>query len=124
MDAEIERRIHSNDHQGALRVLAETYGAPLGRFCQASLGSRDEAADALQDTLVAALKAMANYRGDHGVRAWVFGIARHQCADVIRKRARRRSVWSRLFGAGDLGRVHALLVAQQHGFALRNGYVQ
>ncbi|MCC6624156.1 MAG: sigma-70 family RNA polymerase sigma factor [Deltaproteobacteria bacterium] len=102
MDADIERRIRSHDHRGALRALADAYGAPLGRFCQALLGSREDGADALQDTLVAALQAMPRYRGEHGVRAWVFGIARHQCATIIRKRSRRRSVWSRLFGGGDL----------------------
>jgi len=102
MDADIERRIRSHDHRGALGALADAYGAPLGRFCQAMLGSPEDGADALQDTLVAALHAMPRYRGEHGVRAWVFGIARHQCVTIIRKRARRRSVWSRVFGGGDL----------------------
>jgi RNA polymerase sigma-70 factor (ECF subfamily) len=101
MDADIERRIRSHDHRGALAALAQDYGEPLGRFCQALLGSPEDGADALQDTLVAALQAMPRYRGDRGLRAWLFGIARLQCAEVIRRRARRRSIWGRVFGAGD-----------------------
>lgn len=101
MDADIERRIAAQDHRGALRALADAYGAALGRFCQAQLGSPQDGADALQDTLVAALLAMPRYRGERGVRAWAFGIARHQCSEIVRKRMRRRSVWNRIFSGGD-----------------------
>jgi len=102
MDADIDRLIRSHDHKRALHALADGYGVALGRFCQALLGSPEDAADALQDTLVAALAAMPAYRGEAGVRAWIYAIARRQCADVIRKRGRRRSIWSRVFGGGDV----------------------
>ncbi|MFO0744585.1 MAG: sigma-70 family RNA polymerase sigma factor [Myxococcota bacterium] len=102
MDADIDRLIRSRDFKGALHALADAHGTAVGRFCQAILGSPQDGADALQDTFVAALAAMPAYRGDSGVRAWIFGIARHQCADHLRKRGRRRSVWARMFGGGDV----------------------
>lgn len=102
MDADIDRLIRSHDHKAALHALVDAYGGPLGRFCQGLLGSPQDAADALQDTLVAALSAMPAYRGDAGVRAWIYTIARRTCADVIRKRGRRRTIFARVFGRGDV----------------------
>jgi len=96
MDAHIERLIGQRDYRGALDALAAAHGKALGRFCAGLLGSSHDGQEALQEALVQALSAMPRYRGE-GVRAWAFGIARHVCAAELRKRTRRRTLWSRFF---------------------------
>lgn len=96
MDAHIERLIGQRDYRGALDALASAHGRAIGRFCAGLLGSVDDGQEALQEALMQALSAMPRYRGE-GVRAWAFGIARHVCAAELKKRTRRRSLWSRFF---------------------------
>ncbi len=105
MDAQIERLIGERDYRAALEALVGEHGRALGRFCAALLGSREDGEEALQEALVQALDAMPRYRGE-GVRAWAFGIARHVCLAELKKRTRRRSIWTRFFGAevGELTR--------------------
>ena len=67
----------------------------LGRFGFALalqlLHHREDAADALQDSLYAALKNRHRFdarRGD--LRAWFLKIVRNRCRDVLRRRSRKR----------------------------------
>jgi RNA polymerase sigma-70 factor (ECF subfamily) len=100
MDSQIERLIERGEHRAALAALVDAHGAALGRFCAGMLGSVHDGEEALQDALVQVLGAMPTFRGGE-VRPWVFGIARRVCADLLRKRGRRRSLWGRLFGHGE-----------------------
>lgn len=138
MDAQIERLIGQRDYRGALEALASEHGRAIGRFCAGLLGSAQDGEEALQESMVQALRSMPRYRGE-GVRAWAFGIARHVCAAELKKRTRRRSVWARVLAgssyqvtrpmedadarlsiAGALGRIsaarrEALLLRYQQG---------
>jgi RNA polymerase sigma-70 factor (ECF subfamily) len=57
------------------------------------LGVRSEADETVQETLLAAYDGMDGFRGDGSVKAWLFGIARRQCARrlEVRTRQERRS---------------------------------
>ncbi len=94
-DTHIEAHIRSRDARAALELIAQTYGATLGRFCAAQVGALGDGEEALQETLVRAYDSFASYRGDAGVRAWLFGIARHVCVDALRKRGRRQAAFER-----------------------------
>jgi RNA polymerase sigma-70 factor (ECF subfamily) len=59
------------------------------RLC-AHLGSPGDAEDLAQDTYLRAIDSLDRYRGDASFRTWLFGIARHVCADHVRRRVRRR----------------------------------
>jgi RNA polymerase sigma-70 factor (ECF subfamily) len=83
----IRERLLQGDHRGALTLIAQHHAHSIGRLCMAMLGSQAEAEEALQDTLVAAHGAMAGFRGDGSVRAWLFGIARRVCARRLEARA-------------------------------------
>jgi DNA-directed RNA polymerase specialized sigma24 family protein len=61
---------------------------PLARFLAATVGPAD-AEDALQETLIAALRAYPRLREGSNVRAWLFTIARNKALDEHRARARR-----------------------------------
>jgi RNA polymerase sigma-70 factor (ECF subfamily) len=101
MDAHIERHIRDKDYRRALDALIATHGPGLGRFLISALGSREDGEEALQDTLVRALNAMPDYRGDNQVKPWLFGIARHVLVDHVRKKSRRRSLWARFFRSDE-----------------------
>ncbi len=65
--------------------------AQYGRGAQALaaqiLGNRDEAADAVQDALIRALQQAEAFDERRGaLRAWFFGIGRHRCLDLGRRR--------------------------------------
>lgn len=82
--------ISRGEYKQAVARCVETHGRSLGRLCMALLGSQQDAEEALQETLLAAHKSMPSYRGEGTVRAWLFGIARRQCARHIEKNKRHR----------------------------------
>jgi RNA polymerase sigma-70 factor (ECF subfamily) len=55
-------------------------------------GDREEAADALQDALVAAFRRADGYRGDSAVTTWLHRIVVNACLDRLRRRRTRRTV--------------------------------
>ncbi len=65
------------------------------RLC-ALLGSSGNEEDLVQETYLRAMRSLASYRGDAPVQAWLLSIARHVCADDVRRRARRRRLVQRL----------------------------
>jgi len=85
----ITRRILEGDYRDAIAMCAREHGAAIGRLCMAMLGSQAEAEETVQETLITAHGALASYRGEGSVRAWLFGIARRLCARRIETRVRR-----------------------------------
>ncbi len=93
IDAEdpLASRIREGDYREAVALCAREHGPALGRLCMAFLGSQAEAEEVVQETLISAHDAMATYRGEGTVRAWLFGIARRQCARRLATQARREN---------------------------------
>jgi RNA polymerase sigma-70 factor (ECF subfamily) len=60
------------------------------------LGDRSDADDLTQEVYLRALPALARFRGDASARTWLLQIARHVCADHVRRSTRRRSLLDRL----------------------------
>lgn len=69
------------DHHGRLLVLARRM-----------LGTEDDAADAVQDTFIAAAKAIRNFRGDADLTTWLHRIAVNVCLMKLRSKRRRPTV--------------------------------
>ena len=84
--------IASGQHREALTACVRTYQVVLGRLCMALLGSRADADEAVQETLLRAHRAMPTYRGEGSVKAWLCGIARHVSAHVLETRRRGREL--------------------------------
>ena len=89
-DDPIVALIGSGQHREALTECARLHGRVIGRLCIALLGSQSDADEATQETLLRAHRAMATYRGEGSVKAWLCGIARHVCAHVLETRRRGR----------------------------------
>jgi RNA polymerase sigma-70 factor, ECF subfamily len=79
-------------HREALAACAREHGPVLGRLCMALLGSQADADEATQETLLRAHRAMATYRGDGTIKAWLCGIARHVCAHILETRRKGRAI--------------------------------
>lgn len=65
------------------------------RVC-ARLGDRIDADDLTQEVYARALPSLARFRGDASARTWLLQIARHVCADHVRRTTRRRALVERL----------------------------
>lgn len=62
--------------------------ATLLRRARALVRNDDDAADAVQETLLAALQAPQHFAGRSSLSTWLTGILRHKVADVFRHKAR------------------------------------
>lgn len=79
------------------QVFLDEHAEPIHRFLVALVGPQ-EAEDALQETLIAALRAYPRLRPGSNLRAWGFSIARNKAIDSARARGRRPVP---VDGAGD-----------------------
>ena len=66
----------------------EQHGDALYRFAMSRLGDAHACEDIVQETLLAALTAHRDFRGDSAERTWLIGILRHKLCDHLRKRCR------------------------------------
>jgi RNA polymerase sigma-70 factor (ECF subfamily) len=76
IDADIEAMVHA--HYDAVHRLARSI-----------LDDPAAADDAAQETFVAAAQGFASFRGDAGMKTWLFAIAINQCRSIMRKQSRR-----------------------------------
>src|SRR5262245_50142804 len=87
-----ERELINTAHNGnenAFRHLVETHRAGLLAHCWRMLGSRDDAEDALQDTLLRAWRGLSAFDGRGAFRGWLYRIATNACLDAIARRPKR-----------------------------------
>jgi len=78
-------RIASGDRD-ALAELYRRYQRPLFRFLRQLTPDRGLAEEILQDTLVAVWKGAGTFKGRSPVSTWLFGIARRQAHDALRRK--------------------------------------
>lgn len=86
----------------ALGRLVRATQAVVWRFC-ANLSSRQEADDLTQEVYIRATRNIGQFRGDAPVVSWLLSIARHTCADQVRKNQRRSRLSQRLRAERHLG---------------------
>lgn len=73
---------------GSLRDVYDRYGSLVYTFCRRTLPT-DAAADAAQETFVAAWRSQARYDRQRGsVGGWLMGIARYKVIEVLRREGR------------------------------------
>jgi RNA polymerase sigma-70 factor (ECF subfamily) len=70
----------------AYEHLVRTYQSPLLSLAWNILGNREDARDAVQDSLVAAYCHLAAYDPCRSFRTWIFSITVKRCIDFLRKR--------------------------------------
>ncbi|MGE0813340.1 MAG: RNA polymerase sigma factor [Vicinamibacterales bacterium] len=77
-----------NGDTGALESLVELYRGRVAAFSRAICVDRNNAEDVSQDTLLAMVRSLKQYRGDADLGTWLYAIARHAC---LKRRRRSRS---------------------------------
>lgn len=69
----------------------DRYGNILYRYAFARVRVEEVAEDLLQETLIAALKAQANFAGQASEQTWLIGILKHKMMDYFRKSVREQT---------------------------------
>ena len=67
----------------------EPYRRELTGYCYRMLGSGFEAEDAVQETMIKALRGAGGFEGRSSVRSWLYRIATNVCIDMTRQVQRR-----------------------------------
>lgn len=83
------RKVISRVASGDRRALEEIYarhGRELFRYLSTLTPDRHVAEEILQDTLVAVWRSANSYERRSGLRTWIFGIARRQAHNTLRKK--------------------------------------
>jgi len=81
---EADKGVEEQDRQ-VIGRWADELGPRLLRAAVVICGSRDEAEDLVQETLLQALRNMARFRGDSGAYTWLYAILRRQYLNRRRK---------------------------------------
>ena len=82
----------------AFERLARRWSPKLLRFAMRNIGHQETARDIVQETWVAAIRSLGSLNDAARFRAWIYGIARRKCIDVIRSSQARRRLAGRLQG--------------------------
>jgi RNA polymerase sigma-70 factor (ECF subfamily) len=87
-DEQLVRRFQDGSSD-AFEILVERHGQRVYNLCLRILGDAEEAADASQDTFLAALRKLSTFRGDAAFTTWLHRVAVNACYDSLRKKRRR-----------------------------------
>src|SRR3954454_16411407 len=77
-DERLVARVRGGD-EAAFEAIYDRYSRPLLSFCRHMLADREEAEDAVQQTLLAAHRSMVADDREIHLKAWLFAIARNRC---------------------------------------------
>jgi RNA polymerase sigma-70 factor (ECF subfamily) len=80
---------HVSGDREAFAELVRRHQDRLWRIALRTLGTRDDAADAVQDALLSAYRGAAGFRGDAAVTTWLHRIVVNACLDLVRRRQAR-----------------------------------
>jgi DNA-directed RNA polymerase specialized sigma24 family protein len=83
-DDRLARRAAEGDGQ-AFAALYQRHHQALYRYCRGILGNAEDAADALQNTMMAALRALPGERREIHVKPWLFRIAHNESISLLRR---------------------------------------
>ncbi|GAA1769666.1 RNA polymerase sigma factor SigM [Luedemannella helvata] len=85
-------RAHVSGDRQAFAELVRRHRDRLWAVALRTLADREEAADAVQDALLAAYRGAERFRGDSAVTTWLHRIVVNACLDRLRRRQARPTV--------------------------------
>lgn len=86
-DQRLVRRAAEGDER-AFAAIYRRYQRDLYRYLLAILGNREDAADALQATMVKTMRALPGERREIALKPWLYRIAHNEAIDLVRRRRR------------------------------------
>lgn len=93
-DGEFSRRAVNNPEM--LEDMIVQYHPQVFRLALSILNHPDDAEDAAQETMIAAVGSIKDFRGEASLRTWLFAIAINTCRRHLRKRGSRRALMDAL----------------------------
>ena len=87
-DQDLVTAYRAGDERAAAR-LVERHAPAVARFLYSSGAARDELDDLVQETLFRGFRRIESWRGESGLRSWLFSIAGNLLRDEARKRKGR-----------------------------------
>jgi RNA polymerase sigma-70 factor (ECF subfamily) len=87
-DAELVHAVLDGDAH-AFTELAHRHMSSCLRFATRMLGTREDAEEATQDTLIRAYRALGTYDSATAFRTWLFAILANRCRTALLSRTRR-----------------------------------
>jgi RNA polymerase sigma factor (sigma-70 family) len=100
-DERLARRAARGDRH-AFEAIYRRYHQPLYRFCVAMVGNPADAQDALQNTMVKALRALPGERREIRLKPWLYRIARNESIELLRRRRESAELDAGLEAAGGV----------------------
>ena len=85
-DERVAERARVGD-QRAFEVIFERYHQELYRYCMAILSNPDDARDALQSTMAAALRSLPGDERRIELRPWLYRVAHNEAISIVRRRS-------------------------------------
>jgi RNA polymerase sigma factor (sigma-70 family) len=79
-------RLAAAGDKRAFAVVYERHHHAIYRYCRSLLGNPDDAADALQNTMAAALRGLEGETRAIRLKPWLFRIAHNECVSILRTR--------------------------------------
>lgn len=84
-DARLARRAAAGDER-AFATIFKRYHQDLYRFCLAIVGRAEDAQDALQNTMVKALRSLPGEEREVQLKPWLYRVAHNESVDLLRRR--------------------------------------
>jgi len=79
-------RLAAAGSEGAMAAIFERHHQALHRYCHSILGNGHDAADALQNTMIKALRALPGEQRQIALRPWLYRIAHNESVSLLRAR--------------------------------------
>jgi RNA polymerase sigma-70 factor (ECF subfamily) len=79
----------TSERRAAVAELMRAHGEAVFGFCLRMVRTRAAADDLVQQVFLEAYRDLDRFEGRASPRAWLFGIARHRCLDLLRRQGRR-----------------------------------
>ena len=96
----LAQRVAAGDSR-AFEELFRRHQNALYGYCVSILGSQEDAADALQNTMAKALHSLPGERRDLQLKPWLFRVAHNECIDLIRGRKQTEDITGHELTAGE-----------------------
>lgn len=77
-------RLAASGDARAFEVVYQRHHQALYRYCRSLLGNSEDAADALQSTMAAALRGLQGEKREIRLKPWLFRIAHNECVSMLR----------------------------------------
>ena len=101
MNAALISKARAGDEE-AFRRVVEPFRRELLVHCYRILGSRQDAEDALQETLLAAWRGLSSFQERASLRTWLYRVATSRCLNALRAASRQPQMESPMEQPPDL----------------------